>query len=540
MKYLLSILLLFSGLHLQAGLKESIQLTTDKTVYLSGEDLLVALLTTDERQRPVEFSKTGYIELADSVNAHARIMVKLENGTGTGVLTIPDELPTGYYRLRAYTRFMLNDGPDAVIEQIVAIINSNTLHLSQLGQLPTASQPEQNLNSAQSSALSTDKLRYDSRQKGILTVANLPKDAAVYHLSIAAYLPAATLPQATRQHMEPLQTAKENFTAEYEGHIIRAKISGTISEASAISLSIPGRFPWLFTGKNTGNGVFEFITRDITGSTEIASTLSTRSDERYTLEFLSPYAPTTYRKLPEITIDSGCINDIVRRHVAIQAKPAFPTSLYHWINKGRINPFTPEWSYRLEEYTRFNTIEEVIVEYISNVRFRKVGGIRTLAVNREGPDGYTLGNTLVLLDNVPVFAHELLLNYDASLIEQIDVYRGQYVFGGQLYEGIVSFESITKDFRGFQLDNSTLISTYNGPQALFRLNEPVHSKSQGQSHLPDLRTTLLWRTGIVPDEKPTKEFSFYTSDINGTYRVHIEGLTHTGKPFSEKYDIEVK
>ena len=174
------------------------------------------------------------------------------------------------------------------------------------------------------------------------------------------------------------------------------------------------------------------------------------------------------------------------------------------------------------------------------MRFRKVGGIRTLAVNREGPDGYTLGNTLVLLDNVPVFAHELLLNYDASLIEQIDVYRGQYVFGGQLYEGIVSFESITKDFRGFQLDNSTLISTYNGPQALFRLNEPVHSKTQGQSHLPDLRTTLLWRTGIVPDEKPTKEFSFYTSDINGTYQVQIEGLTHTGKPFSEKYYIEVK
>jgi len=184
---------------------------------------------------------------------------------------------------------------------------------------------------------------------------------------------------------------------------------------------------------------------------------------------------------------------------------------------------TPEWTYILKEYTRFNTIEEVILEYVTNVRFRTIGNIRTLAINREGSDGYTMGNTLVLLDNVPVFSHELLLQYDADRIEKIDIYRKQYVFGGQLYDGIVAFKSYEGNFRGFQLDRSTLISSYKGPQAGVTLTKP--DRAGAPKNLPDVRTTLYWQSGNKPDTR----ISFETSDVSGHFKVVLVGLRRDGQ-----------
>ncbi|MDR2472667.1 MAG: hypothetical protein LBD53_03745, partial [Tannerella sp.] len=49
----------------------------------------------------------------------------------------------------------------------------------------------------------------------------------------------------------------------------------------------------------------------------------------------------------------------------------------------------------------------------------------------------------------------------------------------------------------------------------------------------DLRTTIYWN----PDVKITEgraAFKFYTADVNSRYRIIIEGVTNTGKPFFAK------
>jgi len=528
MKQLLTILALSCGIFLQAAYQERITVFTDKDFYLSGEDLLVTVTTTDQHHRPMEFSKIAYVELTDSTHSHVQIMIMLSESSGNGILSVPEQLPSGNYRLRAYTRYMRNESPEVFAGKLITVVNAGTLHQSQLGSSDTIPTPESHTGTMR--MLHSDKQQYGRRQPGKLTIRNLPQDVQLYHLSIAAHIPtnASTL-ESPPEKLRPASQSS-NYLAEYEGHILRANIKGNIQDGKTVVLSVPGNRLQLFTGRKTADGEYEFITTGISGITEIASTINTREEERYTLEFNSPYAPLSKTDIPALRIDSSCLPDLLQRYVSLQAKEAFEPTMYSYLPTPTVGRYIPGWTYKLEEYTRFNTLEEVILEFVSNVRFRKVNGIRTLSINRDGPDGYTLGNTLVLLDNVPVFDHELLLRYDASLIDRLEVFRGQYIFGGQLFDGIVSFSSIAGDFRGFQLDRSTFISTYKGPQPGYRLVEPSFNSNAKTTNQPDTRTTLLWESR---SSAANAELPFYTSDLSGTYRICIQGLTQSGKLFSE-------
>ena len=76
--------------------------------------------------------------------------------------------------------------------------------------------------------------------------------------------------------------------------------------------------------------------------------------------------------------------------------------------------------------------------------------------------------TLVLLDGIPFDDHETILNYDARLIHYIHRYTGKYTFGGELYDGIVSFITHRGTLPDIRLDkNSQMFSYHCCPGKLF-------------------------------------------------------------------------
>lgn len=90
--------------------RERIYVQTDKQVYLAGELLWLKLCVTDATGIPVSFSKVGYVELLDESTALVQAKIEIKEGIGEGWLELPALLPTGYYRLVAYTRYMRNEG----------------------------------------------------------------------------------------------------------------------------------------------------------------------------------------------------------------------------------------------------------------------------------------------------------------------------------------------------------------------------------------------------------------------------------------------
>ena len=134
-QWILSLLcLLWAGQTVLAGeLRERVYLQTDKQFYLSGELVWMKFIATDLDQRLSDVSKVEYVELLDSASAVVQARLVLEKGVGDGCLQLPSTLPTGNYRLVAYTRYMRNEGEEVFFEKPLTVVNTQGFNLPQTG-----------------------------------------------------------------------------------------------------------------------------------------------------------------------------------------------------------------------------------------------------------------------------------------------------------------------------------------------------------------------------------------------------------------------
>lgn len=81
-------------------------------------------IATDLDQRLSDVSKVGYVELLDSASGGRASPTRAGEGVGDGCLQLPSTLPTGNYRLVAYTRYMRNEGEEVFFEKPLAVVNT--------------------------------------------------------------------------------------------------------------------------------------------------------------------------------------------------------------------------------------------------------------------------------------------------------------------------------------------------------------------------------------------------------------------------------
>lgn len=526
--------------------KERILVETDKDLYLTGESILFSLTTADTINRPVEFSKVAYVELLSQDQPEMQLMIDISKSTGSGQLSIPAHLPSGYYRLVAYTRYMRNEGAQYFSRKLIAIVNPMTLSSDHLGTDIFKQDPlETNIKGEIS--FSPDRQIYPKRSQGSLLIHNLPGSVSMVSVVVVGET-SMQIPEDKIEVAEFTQPKPEKpYIAEYEGHIIRGKLiakeTNDISEKEeqSIFLSSPGNAPVIYLGKSDETGNVSFITGNNSLKSEIVTVINTQNAKKQVFEIHSPFAGEPLALMPKLEISSAMTEQILQRSVALQAQKAFQSDT----NKLESKPFSsllmPYKTYLLDEYTRFSTLEEIIIEFISNVRFRKIGSIRKISVTSPELGTYTLGNSLVLLDNIPVFNHELLLQYNPLLLERVDVFVGKYVFGNTFFDGIVSFSTYQQDYKGFKLDESTSIVNYPVLQLPGPFIAPVYSNSdRGSVNIPDLRHTLLWMPNIPTEGRSSFTIPFSTSDYGGTFRIRVLGLTKDGQLIHSTSTIEVK
>ncbi len=89
--------------------REKVHLHLDNTSYYQGDTIwFKAYVVTADDNRPSTISKPLYVEMLDQLgNVMERHIVKLEQGQGCGQIPLTNALFTGYYEIRAYTRWML-------------------------------------------------------------------------------------------------------------------------------------------------------------------------------------------------------------------------------------------------------------------------------------------------------------------------------------------------------------------------------------------------------------------------------------------------
>lgn len=328
------------------------------------------------------------------------------------------------------------------------------------------------------------------------------------------------------------------FLPEYEGLIIAATIKGkkTGLPAGGIKsyLSIPGERFVFKTSNSEKDGIVFFITDKFYGNADIILQAQNKPGETYSIETTSPFAgnfssrnylslamlPAWQNELTSYSVATQVENSYVRDKKLVFYLPvSTDTTAFYGI---------PDKTYLLDDYTRFITLEEVMREYVSEVRVRKVQDGFQFKVKDKPLNLYFENDPLVLLDGLPVTDLDKLMQFDPLKIKRLDLITRKYFAGKNVIEGIVSFSTYKGNLDGFQLNPDALLVDYPGLQLQREFYSPVYdTEQQMQSPLPDFRNVLVW----APDIKTSKgnsKLEFYASDRPGKYAVVVQGITTNG------------
>ena len=533
---------------------ERIYMQTDKQLYLSGEILWLKLYTTDSEGRLMDCSKIGYVELLNSSIPEVQIKVDIRDGVGAGWMELPVMLPTGYYRMIAYTRFMRNEGENVFFEKMIAVVNPYHQGYELYADETIPSFSFQSIDKYDSSLeLSLDKPTYSSRNKGKLSIKGLPAENISLGISIAGVDPVleenATVDVWKRQL--PAKSASivgGKYLPEYEGPIIDGVLidletGNPTSGVQTISLlSFPGNEIQLFAGQHSTGGDVTFYAQCITGKQELTTTAIAPQGKKYRVDVQPPYAIHTPVDIPGFKPDSTWKDYLMERYRAVQVAQIYHTGLLSSIKEIPLcSNIRPQTRYILDDYTRFKTMSEIFIEFIANARIRRTNEGNRFSISNANSENYST-NMLVMLDNIPVADHELMVNYNPLLIKTIDLYFGQYFFGRHCFDGIISFHSYNNDYPGIKFGENTQIFDYEGAQPYRYFNTPQYDAENTASPLPDYRHTLLWQPDVQTNGQRELIIPFTTSDMKGRYVITIEGIGENGAVIHAKqlFDVEDK
>ncbi|MEP6610370.1 MAG: MG2 domain-containing protein, partial [Mucilaginibacter sp.] len=108
---------------LATHLVEKAYLQFDKPFYAAGDTVYFkAYVTLGERHKLSNLSGVLRVDLINTNNKiDQSIKLQLTNGLAWGDFLLPDSLPKGNYRIRAYTQWMRNEGNAAIFERIIPV-----------------------------------------------------------------------------------------------------------------------------------------------------------------------------------------------------------------------------------------------------------------------------------------------------------------------------------------------------------------------------------------------------------------------------------
>lgn len=106
--------------------QEKVYLHLDNTGYFMGETIwFKAYVVRADKNKLTDISGVLYVELVDPTGEIIRTeKVKITNGTGSGYLILTDFLNSGFYEIRAYTRYMTNWDSGGIFSRVIPILNA--------------------------------------------------------------------------------------------------------------------------------------------------------------------------------------------------------------------------------------------------------------------------------------------------------------------------------------------------------------------------------------------------------------------------------
>lgn len=339
---------------------------------------------------------------------------------------------------------------------------------------------------------------------------------------------------------------KFNYLPELYGHIITAKITNTETNSPAKNIityiGVPGKRVQLYVSESDLAGHLFYNTKDFYGAGELIAQTNQLIDSTYRIDILSPFSEQYSKTLtPKFEFTPGKQVNLQQHSLGIQVLNIFSGNIikrvYTPIMDSSAFYGKPYKKYKLDDFTRFTTMEEDLREYVSEDNIvRSKGKFHIKVLNDRG---FLDGDPLVLLDGVPVFNVDKIFSVDPLKVKKLEVIRERYYYGPSVEEGIFSFTTYKGDLGGVELDPHAVVVDYEGLQYHREFYSPVYNtQAEGTSRIPDFRNLLYWAPTINKQGKNV--VSFYTSDQKGKYVGVIQGITTNGNAGSQSFTFDIK
>ncbi|MCA8829953.1 hypothetical protein [Hymenobacter pini] len=342
-----------------------------------------------------------------------------------------------------------------------------------------------------------------------------------------------------------------SFLPELNGQLVYARVTNPATKQPVAGvpafLAAPSRVARPYPALSDAAGILRFETHDLIGDRTISVQTSAAKDTTYQLELLNPFS-TQFRSEPvsaALTPSAADAAALQERSLGVQTQRAYFGKL--------LTRFTPQPAdsipffgkadehYRLDDYTRFKVMEEVMREYVPGVQVRlRKDGYHFMILDHLNST-ILQENPLVLVDGVPVYDINRVMAFSPLKVKTLDVVTMPYLQGAMRYDGIVSYTTYQGDLSGFQLNPHVLLQEYQGLQQYREFYAPRYDTPEArQSRLADFRNLLHWQPELRTSTTGTGQLEFYTSDQPGTYVVEVQGVSATGRVGVTRYRFEVK
>ncbi len=536
---------------------EKVSLSINSSFLLAGELLQYKTYNLDAANKGSKLSKIVYVSLRnenDSVVFSHKL--KVENSIANADFFIPSTLKTGIYRLIGYTNFSRNNKQDSFFQKNIYIVNT----FVKTNEVPKATETvEVNFKTIKPSIISekknnedqikitSNKTNYGFREKVMLNIEDtFGKVSDNFTLSV--------------RKMDPIEisgTISDNASAisnglfyipELRGELISGVVlsngDGVSAANKTVSLTISGKNFIFKIAKTNANGRFFFSVTEGYNTEKSIIQLNEPSEEtsRYAIIMDSKYFPIGKTISSNLKLNSNIKDWLQERGLQLQVENAYFDVKKDSILNNKVNPtFYNNLGtvFLLDDYTRFPTVKETFVEVVTLAAVRGSGTNSKFIVNNEyDPNKIAKFNDippLVLMDGIQIINNEDLINYNAREIESIRVVAQPYRYGSKIYSGIIAVETKKGNFT--PAASNSYVETINLRSTVKQKDyyNTNYSEKSSLSRIPDYRVQLFWQPNILLSSKSFKT-SFFTSDVRGTYKIHLEGFTDQGSFISvEEY-----
>ena len=526
----------------QERIRERVYLSTDRDVYVAGDRVWMSAYCIDAATGLLSgFSRITYVEVHSQEGTVQTAKVALDGGRGAACLTLPNTLPTGNYRLLAYTVLGSSevDADLAAGARTISVFNTFTTERADVKVVETA--PE-----APARAV-CGTLSLEPAGGLAVKVTNNGQSPVHFNLSVrhADGIPSpdgAGIKDFTSA-LAALPSAKgfNLYASEYEGEIIRARVTGTDSEGmkavagKSAFISSPGDGSNVYTGTIGLDGTATFYTANIYGEQDMFLEIegADRSNICH-LEIQRPFLDIPAGEIPQLDLCSSYASALELRSLGMQLERNFDSdTLYTPLPRieGMVFDRKRCKEYILDDYTRFPVMEELFTEFIQEIRIRKVDNSRQLQVRATDALGNTYfpqGTALILLDGVPVLDHEKILSYDPLLVRRVDIFQDAYFLGVRSFRGVVNFVTYKGTLPSMQFEDNVRIVTFQGCS----VPEAFTCEGVGKGY-PDYRQTIWWHPLLELAPGGSMTIKCKAPDYSGAFEVFAEGLSDDGAPLSQ-------